>query len=728
MANPGLNLLRKKRIMFLLIFFSLLLVALLIRFTWIQIVNGSEYKKEAMKQQIHSIEISPKRGNIYDSNGKYLAISASVDKVVINPQDIRNSCKSHLEESAEQLADILGIKKETVLKLFRENSSYEEVKRRIEKPMSDAVRKWIKDKEINGVYLLEDSKRYYPNGELASNILGFTGYDNQGLEGIEIIMEEYLKGYPGRIVSGVDVNKRKLPFGDELLVEPKDGSNVILTIDESIQHFAEKAIDKAITVNKVKNGATAIVMDPRNGDILAMVSKPDYDSNNPFDAPEGIGKKTWAEMSSEDKSKALYKAWRNKAITDLYEPGSTFKAITAAASLEEGVIKPDSIVNDYPVTVQGNQINCWRTPLHGVETFEEGVYNSCNPVFVRVAQSMGVSKFFDYVKAFGFYDKTGIQLPGEAKPLFHKNPTELDMAVFSFGQRSNITPIQLISAYGAIANGGNLMKPRIVKEITDSAGNIIEKFEPEIVRTVISKETSEKLRGILEGAVSKGTGVNSYIRGYRVAGKTGTSETTEKNRYIASFSSFAPADNPVICVLVILDYPTSKYGHQGGTIAAPVAREILNDTLEYLGVEKRYTQKEKENVHEFSNVNIPDVIGKTVPEAKGALEAAGLNYKVLSNNSNSGAVVKEQYPKPGMSLQKGSVVVLYTYKPQIQEKTEMPDILNQSVPIAIEILKKSGLNIEVIGDGVAINQQFESGTLVEMGKVIKVEFRSLNTE
>jgi stage V sporulation protein D (sporulation-specific penicillin-binding protein) len=603
---------------------------------------------------------------------------------------------------------------------------------KIEKTVGDKIRLWIKEKKIVGVNIDEDSKRYYPNRDLASNVLGFTGTDNQGLDGIEKTMDKYLKGYPGKIVSGMDASNHALPFGEETRIEPKDGNNVVLTIDESIQYFAEKAINKAIIDNKVLNGASALVMDPRTGDILAMVSRPDYDPNSPFSCPPSVDKAAWDTMTLQQKGVVFNKVWRNKSVSDTYEPGSTFKAITSAAGLEEGVINPQSIVNDFPVTVQGRTIKCWRYyKPHGAETFAEGVYNSCNPVFVRLAQSLGITKFYDYVKAFGFYDKTGIEVPGESGTIFHKKPKEVDMAVASFGQRFQITPIQIISAYSAIANGGNLMKPRLVKEITDNQGNIIQKFEPEVVRKVISTQTSETLRGILEGVVSKGTGENAYISGYRIAGKTGTSETTEtktKGRYIASFTSFAPADNPVICVLVILDYPTGPFGYMGGVIAAPVAREILKDSLDYLGVEKRFTAKEKEEMKEPVSVSVPDVKGKSVAEARKALTPLGLEYKVEGDVSSVDAIVQEQTPAPWITLPKGSVVILYTYKPNQLEKVKMPNILNETVPEAIETLSRYGLNIQAVGVGVAVDQQFEPGTLVDKGKVIKVEFRSLQTD
>ena len=712
-----------------LVVFTIMVVALICRLAWIQIVKGSEYQQLAFEQQTRDRAIPSKRGTIFDRNGKPLAISASVESVTISPVQVRGSCKT-LESASIELAEILGLKSEFVLGKFKRKTNYEIVARKIEKKIGDEVRVWMKDKKIVGIYIDEDSKRYYPNRELASSILGFTGIDNQGLDGIEKTFDKYLKGYPGKIISGMDAGNHELPFGEETRIEAKNGSNVILTIDESIQYFAEKALDKAMTDNKVLNGGTAIVMDPRNGDILAMVSRPDYDPNSPFAAPPSVDQTTWDSMTSKQKNNIFNKVWRNKGVSDSYEPGSTFKAITASAGLEEGVIKPESKVSDFPVKVQGWTIKCWRDyKPHGVETFTQGVYNSCNPVFVRVAQSLGVTKFYDYVRAFGFYDKTGIEVPGETGTIFHKKPKEIDMSAASFGQRFQITPIQIISAYATIANGGNLMKPRLVKQITDSEGAIIEKYEPEVVRKVISKQTSETLRGILEGVVSTGTGANAYISGYRVAGKTGTSETTEtktKGRYIASFSAIAPADNPVLCVLVVLDYPTGPFGHMGGVIAGPVVREIMKDSLDYLGVEKRFTAKEREDMQNPDSVWVPEIVGKTVADARKALTPIGLEYKVEGDNNND-AIVREQSPK-GISLPKGSVVILYTYKPKTPKKVSMPNILNESVPEAIATLSRYGLNIEVVGVGVAVDQKYDPGTKVEEGGVIKVEFRSLDTE
>ncbi|MCX8130126.1 MAG: penicillin-binding transpeptidase domain-containing protein [Clostridia bacterium] len=726
MAGPSL--LIKKRLIILLVSFSILITALIVRLAWIQIFKGDWYQKEAYQQQTRGRDISPKRGKIYDRNGKELAISASVEKVIINPQQVRDSDMSD-EAIAGDMAVMLDMDSETILKKVKKRSSYEVIKRKISKDTGDKIREWCKKNDIAGVYIDEDTKRFYPNRNLAAHVLGFTGDDNQGLDGIEAIMDAYLKGIPGKILSETDARGRELPIKEEKHIGVQDGANVVLTIDETIQYFAQKALEKAIDDNKLMNGASAIVMDPRNGDILALVSKPDFDLNDPWGAPPGEDPNTWNGRTKEGIQKLQKTVWRNKAVVDTYEPGSTFKAITSAAGLEEGAVTPDTQTSDFPISVQGHTIYCWRRGReHGNETFRQGVYFSCNPVFVKVSQSLGPKKFFDYVRAFGFYDRTEISLPGEAKSIMFKNPKEIDMAVSSFGQRFQITPLQLISSYTAIANGGKLMKPRIVKEITDSEGNIIERFEPEVVRNVISKKTSDTLREILEGVVSEGTGKNAYISGYHVAGKTGTSETTIKDRYIASFSSFAPADNPVICVLVVLDYPKGPFGHQGGVIAAPVAKSILEDTLEYLGVEKRYTEKDKEMMTE--QVFVPDIRGKSIAEARKVLSAAqfDLKFKVEGEGYNNDTVVVDQTPKPGISLNKKSVVILYTYKPKQQKMIKIPDVRNKTIDEATQTLNKLGLNIKVNGDGVAFGQEYEPGAEVEKGDVINVDFRHPDTE
>lgn len=723
MAGPSLII--KKRLIAVLGIFTLLIAALLFRVAWIQLVNGDWYQKKAFAQQNYNRVISPRRGTIYDRNLKELAISASVETISVNPQVIKKSDKDP-EQVAQGLSEILGMKMEDVLKKITRSSRYEVVKRKIDKEIGDKVRKWRQDNNIEGIYVDEDSKRFYPYRNLAAHVIGFTGVDNQGLDGIEIMMEQYLKGVPGKILSEVDAGGHEVPFNEEKHIAPQDGLNVVLTIDETIQHLAEKAIDNAIEDNKCLNGASAIVMDPRNGDILAYVSKPDFDLNNPYACPPGTDPSTWKGNTPEDIKKLQETVWRNKAIADTYEPGSTFKAVTSAAGIEEGVIKPDSRVTDATVRVGGWNINCWRANAHGEESFAEGVYNSCNPVFVRVAQSLGIDRFYKYMRAFGFYDKTNLGLPGEAKSIIHSKPSEVDMATASFGQRFQITPIQLITAYGAIANGGKLIKPRLVKELTDSEGNVVKKFEPEVIRNVISQQTSDTIKDILEGVVSLGTGRNAYVKGYRVAGKTGTAETTEtktKGRYIASFSSFAPADNPVICVLVVLDHPTGPFGHMGGVIAAPVAGKLVEEVLSYLEVDRRYTEKDKEMMVE--EVYVPDVRKKSVDEAKKVLKEFELEFKI---DGSGGPVILDQTPKPGANVPKKSLVILYTRKQDTDTMVKVPDVLNKTIGEATQALNDAGLNIKVSGLGTAVKQSMTPGDNIHKGEIIQVEFRNLDTE
>lgn len=723
MAGPSITM--KKRLIFLMLTFSLLIVALIGRVGWIQIVKGEWYQKKAYDQQNRDREITPRRGTIYDRNMKPLAISATVERIVVNPQDFKNVPDSEKERVAEKLSQILEISKEEVLKKINSKYSYETIKRQVEKEVGNEIRKWIKEEEIVGIYIDEDTKRYYPQNNLAAHVIGFTGADNQGLSGIESVMEKYLKGVPGKILSETDAGGRYVSFSEEKRINPQDGLNVVLTIDENIQYFATNALEKAINDNKVLNGAIAIVMDPRNGDILAMVSKPDFDLNNPRAAPPGEDPEQWNGFSNEGVEKLSKTVWRNKCVMDTYEPGSTFKAITSAAGLEEGVVTADTMTSDHTINVQGHNINCWRPNAHGVETFREAVYNSCNPAFVKVAQGLGIETFTKYLKAFGFYEKTGIMLPGEAGSQMHEKPKEIDIAVASFGQRFQITPVQLISAYGAIANGGKLMKPRIVKELTDAEGNVVEKFEPEVVRNVISQKTSEDLREILEGVVSEGTGKNAYVKGYRVAGKTGTSETIEDGVYVASFSAIAPADNPVICVLVALFNPTGD-SYYGGVIAAPVAGKIVEDTLNYLGVERRYNEKDLEMMAE--EVIVPDIRDMTVGEAKKILREKGLEWKIEGDNKTDDAVIKQQTPRAGAKIAKNSVVITYTYIPETEKTVKVPDLTMKTVDEATRALNDVGLNIKINGIGNAIAQSVEADAEVPQGTVIEVEFRYLDTD
>lgn len=715
------TLIMKKRLLVVLTFFSLLVFGLIARVGWLQLVKGEELQKMAFEQQNSDREIPPRRGSILDRNGKALAMSATVDRIVVNPTEI---AKSDEEEISQKLAEFLDMDKDAVLKkVSNDGSRYEVIKKRVEKSDGKQIRQWKSEENIHGVYIDEDSKRYYPNGNIAAHIIGFTGEDNQGLDGIEKTMEKYLKGLPGKILSEVDAHGRQMPNYQNKRIDPQDGLNVVLTIDETIQHIATEALQKAIDDNKVANGGIVIVLDPRNGEILALVSKPDYNLNSPRACPPGADPAAWTGNSQKDIDFLYKTVWRNKAVSDTYEPGSTFKAITSAIAFEEGVVTPETRTSDFPIELQGWTINCWTRNLHGEESFREAVYNSCNPAFVRAALSVGVEKFYKYVRAFGFYDKTGIELPGETKGNFHAKPQEIDLATASFGQTFTITPMELITAYGALANGGTLIKPSLVKEVVDAEGNVVVKTQPEVVRNVISKETTQTLLNVLEGVVSEGTGRNAYVKGYKVAGKTGTSETTVDGVYIASFAAIAPADNPRICVLIALDNPRGE-AYYGGTIAAPVAGKIVEETLKHLGVERRYSEKDLEKIAE--EVYVPDIRDKSISDAKKLLNQMGLKYRIDGEGYDESTVIKDQTPKPGVLLAKESVVIVYTNKQEEEILVRVPDVTNKTIDEATDSLNAAGLNIKVVGNGTAVRQSVEPGTEVPQGEVIEVEFLFLD--
>lgn len=718
----------KIRLLVVLGAFTALMLALLGRAFWIQILMGEQYQKASTRQQFKTQTISSNRGMIYDRNGNELAINIPVVTISVDPTQLKTS-ELGADPIAETLAKELQLSKEEVLKKLQQPVAYQVIKRKVDKETGDKIKQWATENKVTGIYTESDIKRYYPDNNLASHVIGFTGLDNQGLSGIELSMEQYLKGQPGLSYDEVDAGGRVSPLNEEKRFDAQDGLNVVLTIDENIQGFAEKALQKAIEQFDVLQGGTAIVMDPRNGDILAMVSKPDFNLNDPYGLPSGVAglnANQWAGLKSEEKVKKLQETvWRTSAINNTYEPGSTFKAISAAAFLEEGIVNPNTEVIDEPVHIAGWTIYCSFRPGHGRETFREAMYNSCNPVFVKLSQILGIDRFYKYTRAFGFYEKTGINLPGESDSIMFKKLAEIDMAVASFGQGLQVTPMQMVTSYAAIANGGKLVKPRLVKELIDAKGTTVKKFEPEVVRNVISKQTSSTLLSIMEGVVAKGTGKAAYTKGYRVAGKTGTSETFENGvrsteRYIASFAAIAPADDPVLSVLVILDHPNlDPHIISGGSIAGPVTSSIIRDTLEYLGVEKRYTEQEVTTQETL----IPDVKYRTLEEAEKLMAERGLEYKIVGSGSkDKNAVVARQLPIGGDVLSKVTTVMLYTNKNDKDVLVKMPDLLNKPASQVMQELADAGLNIRAKGTGIAHKQGIAAGTEVPTGTPIEVEF------
>ena len=565
-----INLSTKKRMRTILFIVFLIIVLLIVRLSYIQLIDGRKLAKMAYEQQTLDRAINPKRGTIYDSTGQVLAQSSTVETVSINPGNI---AKEDKEKVAKKLSEIFELDYEKVLKKVSKRSSIETIAKKVEKEKTDELRKWIeRENIITGINIDEDTKRYYPNNNLASQIIGFCGSDNQGLDGIEAKYDSTLSGTKGAIKRHTDAKGGEIGVEGETYIAAKNGNDLILTIDMNIQSIVEKYLEEACIDNKCTDGGNIVVMNPQNGDILAMATYPDYNLNEPYAAYTDELKGIWDTTDQAEKTKSLQAVWRNRAITDTYEPGSTFKTITASAALEEGLVSDIDKEGEFCCTgsieVAGVRIKCWRHYRpHGSESLRLGLMNSCNPVFIGLGQKIGVNKYYDYLKKFGLLQITGVDLPGEAGSIFlaENKAGPVELATISFGQRFEITPIQLVTAVSAIANGGHLIQPRVVKATIDSETGEKTDVETKIKSEVISKETSEKVLSMMESVVSEGTGKNAKVLGYRIGGKTGTSEDgVNTNKYVTSFLGVAPIENPQVVVLVTLYNPTGEGGHHVG--------------------------------------------------------------------------------------------------------------------------------------------------------------------
>ncbi len=725
----------RKRATVLLVVYVILSAGLIGRLAWLQLVKGEEYDRMAYISRTHQQQSMPKRGSIFDRNGKGLAISAEVDTVAVNPLLLREETVDRPElvpQIADKLAEILGLDRNSLYEKLTSSDSYLVIARKIEKDKGTAVKDYLQEAKVGSIFVDPDAKRFYPKGSLASHVIGFTGMDDQGLIGMELEMDGVLKGQAGKILSEVDAKGNSVKFDESLRLEPQDGYDVTLTIDETIQDMTEKALEDLIQKWQVKNGASAIVIDPNTGEVLAMASLPDFDPNAPDAKPLSWPLDTvWQGFQSNEDTQYLWeKVFRNKAVMDTYEPGSTFKSITAAAALESGIVSPETQVVDEPYDIGDWVIHCWKKGGHGAETFREAVYNSCNPVFSKISMQLGIEQFYKFVRLFGFMERTGIEIAGEPtndeyRNLWHKDPSQTDMAVAAFGQRFQISPIQLVTAYTAIANGGLLMKPTVIKQISDADGNIIMKNEPQVVRKVISKQTSETLRNILEGVVSEGTGKTAYVSGYHVAGKTGTSETLQtktEGRYIVSFMSFAPADNPAICLLIEVDWPMAEVSTDigGGKIVGPVAGHLSEQILSYLKVVRDYSDKDKATMDKETVV--PDVVDLSVEAATARLKTYGF-LSGEPSEADKKSIVHRIVPDVGSRLPNGSTVYLFLDAENDSEKIVVPDVLNHNISETKELLAKNTLNLRILGTGVAASQEPVAGESVEKGTLIEVQFQ-----
>lgn len=543
---------------------------LLIRIGYIQFVQGEELQTLAYVQQTLDRTVNPKRGTIYDKNGKVLAMSASVETVTINPTNILSENK---EKVAKALADIFELDYEKVLKKVNKKTSIETIIKKVDKDKTDTLRKWMQETGINtGINIDEDTKRYYPYESLASHIIGFTGSDNQGLDGIEAKYNDILSGTQGKITRTTDASGGVIGTGEEEYISAIDGDSIVLSIDANVQSIVTKYLEEACIDNECTDGGVCIIMEPDTGNILAMVTYPEYNLNDPFTINSEELKSSWDTLSQTDKNTYLQQMWRNKAIADTYEPGSTFKLITTSIALQAGVVTDIDKAGQFTCTgsieIAGTRIKCWRYYRpHGAESLRQALMNSCNPVFIGLGQKVGVTRYYDYLRRFGLLEKTGIDLSGEAGSIFlaEEKVGPVELATLSFGQRFEITPIQLITAVSAIANGGKLVTPRFVTEVIDSETGEKTEIEASIKNDVISEATAEKVRDMMHSVVSEGTGKNAKVEGYSIGGKTGTSEDgVNTNKYVTSFMGLSPTDDPEIVILVVLYNPTGEGGHQGG--------------------------------------------------------------------------------------------------------------------------------------------------------------------
>lgn len=698
----------------------------------LQLVEGSSLQTRAVDQQLKDTSFSAQRGTIYDCNMKPLAESASVWKVVLEPAFITDKNR---EVIADGLSKILGMDKNEIIKRSMKKTYYDELKRKVETDVKDQIIQFKVDHKIDsGIRLIEDYKRYYPYGEFAAPVLGFTGTDNQGLYGLEKQYDSYLTGVPGKLVTAKNAIGTDMPFQYEQKVNAQNGDSIVLTIDEVVQHFLEKNMAEGVVENKVGNRACAIVMNVKTGAILGMAVKGDFDPNNPFAVADKEEAAKIAAMPEGDAKKAALKAaqekqWRNKSISDTYYPGSVFKMVTGSSAMEEGVVNENTpFFCGGSIKVAGQTIHCWRSWGHGSENFVQGLCNSCNPVFVQIGERLGPQRFFKYFSAFGFTSKTGIDLPGEPLRTIYYTPDKLnpvELATESFGQNFSITPIQMITAIAAVSNGGYLVQPHVVSQILDEDGNIVKTADTTPKRQVISADTSARMCKILQTNATIGTAKNGYLPGYRIGGKTGTSQKMDVKQktgvmqYIASYGGFAPADDPQVAMLVFFDEPHGN-SYYGAAVAGPVFAKTMEEILPYLGVQRKYTDTELAKL----DVKAPDVVGKTIDEARSALSKQKLTPKIYG----SGTKIVSQVPEAGKTIPQNGTMVLFTDEKSSDTTVTVPKLVGLSLPAVNKAAANAGLNISITGaaltgtNPVSNSQSIAEGTKVPPGTVVVVGF------
>jgi stage V sporulation protein D (sporulation-specific penicillin-binding protein) len=710
--EPKSNVTVRRRIVILLLIIFLVQTVIVGRYAWIQIVWSPQLQKWAMDQWTNDTRIAAKRGKILDRNGNPLAVSGNVERVDAFLKDVNEAEKDNKikkEDIAEKLAPILNMKKEDILAKLNKKlpnglpMSSITIARRIEREQGNRIR----DLKLPGIVVTEDTKRYYPNGNFLAHVLGNTNVDGDGRAGLELQYNEELKGVPGRFIGETDAYHRQLPYSIATYVPPKNGNDLVLTIDQSIQYFTEKALEKGLIEYKAKQ-ITAIVMDPKTGEILAMANKPDYDPNNPVNGSVADS----------------IKSWRNRAVNETFEPGSVLKVITAAAAIEENITADtDKFVCNGSYKVADRIIHCWKRTGHGVQNFAQIMQNSCNVGFMVLGEKLGKTKLYKYFNAFALGKKTNIDYPGEEKgiirPIEKVGPVEL--ANEAFGQGISVTPIQFITAFAAIANDGKMMQPHLVKKIlyTDENGNtsVVKEIQPKVVKQVISSETARKLREILETVVSTGGAKKAQVEGYRIGGKTGTAQKVVNGvyapgKYVSSFAAMAPVNDPKFVLFLSIDEPDPSNYYSGST-AAPLAKTIMEDIFRYLNI----PQDSSATVKVVNEVNIPEVRGLTVSEAQSILKSNKLDFET----QGSGSIIYDVSPKPGVSVKEGTKITLYLgVEKNPNTKIVVPDFTGKTRKEITDIADSIGLKVIFEGDGIGVSQDIASSSEVEKNTTVRV--------
>ena len=708
----------------------IILVLLIVRIGFIQFVDGAYLREKAYSQQTINQIISPKRGNIYDSTGQVLATSVAVDTITINPtkivdkDDDDEKTAALKEKVAKGLSEIFELDYNETLEKVNSKSQVQTIAKKVDQDKVETLKNWMEENDISvGINIDEDTKRYYPHDTLLSNVLGFCGTDNNGIVGIESTWDSVLQGTPGKIVSSKGSDQEEIPNAEETYIAAENGSDLTLTIDYNIQKIVEKYLKQACINLDAKNGGTCIAMNPKTGKILAMADYPDYNLNTPF-TPNSTLATTYDTLSDEDKNTALHTMWKNKCVADLYEPGSVFKLITASVALEENITSTDINTDFYCKgyeEVADRKISCWSTTPHGYLSLRGALEKSCNPALMQLGKRIGVSTLYKYYHAYGLFDKTGSNLYGESNSLFTKEATvgEVELATMSFGQRLNITPLQMITAISTIANDGVLMKPIIVDKITNTDTGSVTNVEPTAVRQVISKETATTMKELMESVVVNGTGYRGAVTGYSVGGKTGTSEpidSKESEGYVASFVAISPVEDTQI-VLLVCFYGVER-GQQGGQVAAPVASQMLTEILPCMGVPSDTTANDNSDL-----IQVPEIRNKTFTEAEKTLKSAGFTVKSVTNQDKNSVTVSDQVPKPGVSLSKNSVIVLYDDTNTTRTSVTVPDLNLKSSAQAISDLRSLNLNVSIDGSGTVVSQDPPANSQVEEGSIVKITLK-----